>query len=446
MCGTAEYLPPEIIGQEDQDDKVDIWCLGVLLYEMIHKRTPFMGQNIQMLHFQQKRSNIEYKHDLNPQLKLIIERCLAFEASRRPTAEQLLASPVFDRFRRPGRNQEQARAEPERRLPPKQRVAHDNGSDFDRRLRELLIRDKPKSSYDQEYVSSSTKDVYSQFGKSPLQSHSNLIYGVQTHGRNHQGQRNNFQPIREVVQEERESYTRQHMPYRKNANPAERVLRYTVTNVTSVDHSRVQRSNSQTSIVSDIVRHSNEFESNISRTIYMDSRNERPKNSEFLKPPTYLYTQSSKVLFTPVVNISVNHQNPFTSINLYSSTLKSVTRSPLMNKVAEVKSKLFNPKTKIVLTHETNETPKKQKHSAASDIYDDRLYCKSPGFLSSSTMTASPSTISTTSKNLLNLTLSKLDNYGFSGCGVGYDKQRSNSLTNSVFASRRNTRTIWNKY
>lgn len=100
MCGTTEYLPPEIIGREDQNDKVDIWCLGVLLYEMTHSKTPFEGQNIHMLQFQQKRHAVAFKPELNSQLRTIIERCLEFEPQARPTAEQILSFPIFSQMRR----------------------------------------------------------------------------------------------------------------------------------------------------------------------------------------------------------------------------------------------------------------------------------------------------------------------------------------------------------
>ena len=41
LCGTQEYIPPEILSNKDQTEKVDIWCLGILLYELYHKRSPF---------------------------------------------------------------------------------------------------------------------------------------------------------------------------------------------------------------------------------------------------------------------------------------------------------------------------------------------------------------------------------------------------------------------
>ncbi len=41
FCGTNEYFAPEILNGQQQSEKVDIWTMGVLLYEVAHKRSPF---------------------------------------------------------------------------------------------------------------------------------------------------------------------------------------------------------------------------------------------------------------------------------------------------------------------------------------------------------------------------------------------------------------------
>lgn len=45
MCGTLDYLPPEMVLHEKYDDKVDLWCLGVLTYEFLVGRPPFENDN-----------------------------------------------------------------------------------------------------------------------------------------------------------------------------------------------------------------------------------------------------------------------------------------------------------------------------------------------------------------------------------------------------------------
>ena len=44
LCGTLDYLPPEMVEGRDHDAAVDVWSLGVLCYEFLLGSPPFEAE------------------------------------------------------------------------------------------------------------------------------------------------------------------------------------------------------------------------------------------------------------------------------------------------------------------------------------------------------------------------------------------------------------------
>src|SRR3990167_7410948 len=49
ICGTYEYMPPEIVYEKSHNKEVDIWAIGVLLYELIHGRAPYTAESLKVV-------------------------------------------------------------------------------------------------------------------------------------------------------------------------------------------------------------------------------------------------------------------------------------------------------------------------------------------------------------------------------------------------------------
>lgn len=60
VCGTPEYLAPEILLSKGHDHAVDYWAFGVLMYELLVGRTPFYKPKSSQMDTFKRIIRIEY--------------------------------------------------------------------------------------------------------------------------------------------------------------------------------------------------------------------------------------------------------------------------------------------------------------------------------------------------------------------------------------------------
>ena len=90
VCGTLEYMSPEIIRAETYDPyAADIWALGVTLYGMVVGHFPFQGTTKQIV------SGIlscqfEIPCTVHPSIQKVIRACLKLDPKERINAKELL--------------------------------------------------------------------------------------------------------------------------------------------------------------------------------------------------------------------------------------------------------------------------------------------------------------------------------------------------------------------
>ena len=90
-CGTPEYLAPEMVTKSGHDESVDIWALGVLLFEMLTGRTPFnfTGDRIQ-LYNNIKSLRIVWTDDFPQLAKDLVGRILKLNPKDRLSLDEMI--------------------------------------------------------------------------------------------------------------------------------------------------------------------------------------------------------------------------------------------------------------------------------------------------------------------------------------------------------------------
>ncbi|MCB9762816.1 MAG: protein kinase [Alphaproteobacteria bacterium] len=98
IMGTPSYMAPEVFrGIKDVDERVDIFALGVILYEMVCGRAPFKGRDVYELMHAITKGRYTPPQELEPTLPVSIAETIAGalqnDPDRRiPTCNALLAS------------------------------------------------------------------------------------------------------------------------------------------------------------------------------------------------------------------------------------------------------------------------------------------------------------------------------------------------------------------
>ncbi|XP_064994414.1 serine/threonine-protein kinase Aurora-2-like isoform X1 [Musa acuminata AAA Group] len=95
MCGTLDYLPPEMVESAEHDANVDIWSLGILCYEFLYGVPPFEAKEhsdtyIRIVNVDLKFPSIPI---VSPGAKDLINQMLVKDSSQRLPLHRLLQHP-----------------------------------------------------------------------------------------------------------------------------------------------------------------------------------------------------------------------------------------------------------------------------------------------------------------------------------------------------------------
>ena len=95
FCGTPEYLSPEMVKKLPHDYRVDIWSLGVLLFECLAGYPPFTGQSEEELFKNIRQLKIHWPIDFPPLAKNLVMKILKLNPKERPSLDEILKHSWF---------------------------------------------------------------------------------------------------------------------------------------------------------------------------------------------------------------------------------------------------------------------------------------------------------------------------------------------------------------
>ena len=98
VCGTPLYLPPEMIEQLGHDETADIWCIGILLFELITGTTPFEGNDFKTVAHNITELKITWPPKMDPDAKDLVSKILKLNGKDRLPIEQILSHKFFGKY------------------------------------------------------------------------------------------------------------------------------------------------------------------------------------------------------------------------------------------------------------------------------------------------------------------------------------------------------------
>ncbi|KAK8794859.1 hypothetical protein WA158_001839 [Blastocystis sp. Blastoise] len=83
LCGTLDYLPPEMVLSKPHDHTADIWCLGVLTYEFLVGHPPFEAEGKDATFKRITKCDLQFPPTVSLLAQDFIRKFLVLEPSQR---------------------------------------------------------------------------------------------------------------------------------------------------------------------------------------------------------------------------------------------------------------------------------------------------------------------------------------------------------------------------
>ena len=98
MCGTLDYLPPEMIDRREYTPMVDNWRLGVLPYEFLVGHPPFESKNKDLTYERIRGLDIRFPSHVSEGAQDFIRKLLVLDPTKRMSFAEVKNHPWIKKY------------------------------------------------------------------------------------------------------------------------------------------------------------------------------------------------------------------------------------------------------------------------------------------------------------------------------------------------------------
>ena len=98
VCGTPIYMAPEMIKRTGHNEKADIWCVGVLLFELLTGEQAWAGHDIETVKYNICQLRISWPENMNSFAVDLISKILKSNPEERISLRDMLNHPFFTQY------------------------------------------------------------------------------------------------------------------------------------------------------------------------------------------------------------------------------------------------------------------------------------------------------------------------------------------------------------
>ncbi|KAL4441775.1 hypothetical protein ABPG74_008772 [Tetrahymena malaccensis] len=95
FCGSVAYMPPEILRNQGHGKSIDLYLLGIFIYEMLTGQPPFYGKDENTIYNNIQMNQLKFPNYVSRTAKSLLIKLLSKDPRFRPTPDQIKRHPFF---------------------------------------------------------------------------------------------------------------------------------------------------------------------------------------------------------------------------------------------------------------------------------------------------------------------------------------------------------------